>query len=311
MPEERIARVRFFDEGALLPGIEEISLYDLNSHPVLQYNLGDHVLIRSNLVNRSAYTGGIVEEVVSLATGWVGGLMRSITDLADDTNGDAQQTPLASSDALVDWMGEIVKISTDGTAVVRLARPAEPPENWAGDQFYQTAGEDLIVFEGDEDEGDEDVDYIVSDDEEDDIPEEFPWMYDFGGDEDAIADGEDEWEDAWEGGMDEDDIPEASVDGMDEVEPAPFTANGHLESSDALPQLGLDETPTSNEGSGNRFNREKCAGFDILETVADDHPFKSDNTNRNAADWLARIRKEHKILQTSLPGIHVYDTSHP
>jgi hypothetical protein len=57
------------------------------------------------------------------------------------------------------------------------------------------------------------------------------------------------------------------------------------------------------ETNASLLDKEKCSGFDILETVPDDHPFKSDTPVRTSPDWLSRLRKEHRILQTSLPGI--------
>src|SRR5204862_2359426 len=124
-------------------------------------------------------------------------------------------------------------------------------------------GEDLIVFEvgeeGDEEEGYNTEDAWVDDDDDDDqspIP----------------TDSDDEWEDASEGDWAEE-MPQASLDGMDEVE-----TNGHLEEELSL----VDVNPVGDYG----VNKEKCPGFAILETLPDDHPFKSDNANRNAPDWL-------------------------
>jgi hypothetical protein len=144
------------------------------------------------------------------------------------------------------------------------------------------------------------------DDEEDEEAEEVisvveatePWSYSTQGvDVWFQSDSDDEWEDASEGDMQDDEIPEASLDGMDDVEPLPPVAiNGHPEDAPSPTVIKTDPLDSN-------VNKEKCPGFDILETIPSDHPFKSDNTNRNAGDWLSRIRKEHKILQTSLPGM--------
>lgn len=285
MPQERIARVRFFDEGVLLPQIEEISLYDLNSHPVMQYSLGDHVLIRSKLLPPA----GIVEEVVSLAAGFVEGLVRNITDLGEDPAPAHQRAASGLASEKVDWMGEIVKINTDGTVRVRLAREEElNPETWTGERYADAMGEDLIVFEVDDEGQEEEVFSVVE--AEPSGPPDLVWLQ---------SDSEDEWEDASEGDMEDDEIPEASLDGMDDPEPfPPATTNGHLED---VPSPSVINTDLQDSN----VNKEKCPGFDILETIPSDHPFKSDNTNRNVGDWLSRIRKEHKILQTSLPGISI------
>ena len=279
MPQERVGRVRFFDEGVLSPNSEEISLYDLISHPIMQYSLGDHVVIQSKLLPPA----GIVEEVVNLAAGFVEGLVRSVTELNDDAPPSHQRVGSGITPETVDWVGEIERIYTDGTVKVRLAREAEPPPDWTGERYVTVGGEDLIVFE------------VGEDDEEEDYNTEDAWIDDDDDDQSAIpTDSEDEWEDASEGDFDEE-IPEASLDGMDDVETTEAVpTNGHLE-EELSPG---DVNPVGDYG----VNKEKCPGFDILETVPDDHPFKSDNTNRNGPDWLARIRKEHKILQTSLPG---------
>lgn len=282
MPQERVARVRFFDEGVLSPNSEEISLYDLISHPIMQYSLGDHVVIQSKLLPPA----GIVEEVVNLAAGFVEGLVRSVAELSDDAPPTHQRVASGITPDTADWVGEIERIYTDGTVKVRLAREVEPPPDWTGERYTTVGGEDLIVFEVGEE-----------DDEEDDYNTEDVWMDEDEDDEDhgaILTDSEDEWEDASEGDEDEE-IPEASLDGMDEVEMTEAVPpNSHLEE-----QLSPMDVNTV---GGYGVNKEKCPGFDILETVPDDHPFKSDNANRTTPDWLARIRKEHKILQTSLPG---------
>lgn len=284
MPQERVARVRFFDEGVLSPLSEEISLYDLISHPIMQYSLGDHVVIQSKLLPPA----GIVEEVVNLAAEFVEGLVRTVTELSDDIPPTHQRVASGITPDTIDWVGEIERIYTDGTVKVRLAREVEPPPDWTGERYTTVGGEDLIVFEVGE--GDDEEDYYNSEDgwidEDDDEQSPIP------------TDSEDEWEDASEGDLDEE-IPEASLDGMSEVETMEAVPmNGHLE-EELSP---IDVNTVSDYG----VNKEKCPGFDILETVPDDHPFKSDNTNRNTPDWLSRIRKEHKILQTSLPGKYIY-----
>jgi len=249
----------------------------------MQYSLGDHVLIRSKLLPPA----GIVEEVVSLAAGFVEGLVRNITELGDDPALAHQRAASGLASEKVDWMGEIVKINTDGTVRVRLAREEEPSPEWTGERYADVMGEDLIVFEVDDDEQQEEEVFSVVETEPSGPPD-LMWLQ---------SDSEDEWEDASEGDMENDEIPEASLDGMDDIEPLPpIATNGYPED---VPSPSVVNT----EPQDSIVNKEKCPGFDILETVPSDHPFKSDNTNRNGADWLSRIRKEHKILQTSLPGM--------
>lgn len=241
----------------------------------MQYSLGDHVVIQSRLLAPA----GIVEEVVNLAAEFVEGLVRSVAEMGEDAPPINQRAVSGFALGTVDWVGEIERIYTNGTFKVRLAREAEPPPDWSGERYATVSGEDLIVFD-------------VEEDEEEDYTDEDCWVDTE--DESGMSDNsEDEWEDASEGNSD-DEIPEASVDDINEVEMTDqVTANGHLEDEPLL-----DVHPAGNYG----INKEKCPGFDILETVPDDHPFKSDIPNRNVPDWLARIRKEHKILQTSLPG---------
>jgi len=278
VPQERFARVRFFDEGVLLPQVEEVSLYDLNSHPVLQFSLGDHVLLRTKIVAPA----GILGEVVNLATGFVEGLIRSVTDGGDSETPTIPRAGSGMADN-IDWVGEIVKINTDGTVKVRLAREANPPPDWAGERYDLVKGEDLIVIEAD-------------DESEGDTEDYDNWFA-----EEISLDGsdsDDEWEDASEGDL-EDELPEASLDGMDEIDTSePIITNGPPEEMSVV----IDSSPVTRESHELNVNREKCPGFDILEDVPDDHPFKLDYPSRRSADWLARIRKEHKILQSSLPG---------
>jgi len=237
----------------------------------MQYSLGDHVAIQSKLLPPA----GIVEEVVNLAAGFVEGLVRNISELGDDEPATHQRATSVFTPDDIDWVGEIEQIYSDGTVKVRLARDIEPHPGWTGERYATVPGGDLIVFEVGE-EGEEEMDDI--------------WM----DDESVDSNSEDEWEDASEGDFG-DEIPEASLDGMDEVEiTEPVATNSHLEEMTSSVYVDTE----TNYG----VNSEKCIGFDILETVPDDHPFKSDIANRNPPDWLARIRKEHKILQTSLPG---------
>jgi hypothetical protein len=275
IPDDRMARVRFFNEGHLLAEVKEISLYDLNSHPILQYSLGDHVMIRNKL--EPSLTQGIVEGVVTLATELVGGMFQRVTD---------SHPPSLSNGINVDWVGEIFKINTDGTVVVRLARELETTKDWIGERFDTVKGEDLVVFEPDDDDGEGDWDY------EDDVSH---W---------SDEDSDEEWEDAMD-----DDIPEASLDGMDDIDESPTDAtpvsvNGNNESMPVdvpvdVPQVNLNSILSDAIG----LNKEKCAGFDILAEVPNDHPFRSDppSTQTDRA-FLSRIRNEHQILQSSLPG---------
>ena len=282
-----MARVRFFGQGFLLPQVEEVSLYDLNSHPVLQYGLGDHVLIRPKLLPPA----GIVEEVVNLAAGFVEGLVRSVTDSNDDLTGHQRQ-PSSFATENVDWMGEVVKINSDGTVKVRLARELEPPPEWAGERYDVVKGEDLIVFEVNEEDEDEEMDDIVDAGYWVDDDGEVTWNDSDNSDE--------EWEDASEGDM-ATEIPEASLDGMEEIQsPEPTNTNGHLDVDNLASPVEV--TPLSVDASEWGIDKQKCPGFDILENVPDDHPFKSDGPGSPGREWFSRIRKEHKILQTSLPG---------
>ena len=283
-PEERIARVRFFDEGTLLPAIEEISLYELNAHPILQYSLGDHVLIQPKLLPPA----GIVVEVVSMTAGFVEHIVRRMRESEDGNVPGHQRTTTAITEQ-VDWMGEITRINVDGTVKVRLARETEPPPDWGGERYVVVKSEELIVFEGDEEDEEGDVEMIEGEDFEDEQDE---------------TDDEDDWEDASEGDEDdEDEIPQASLDGMSDVEPITeegIDINGNMDDLVEMPAVpGLVAVPETN---ASQLDKAKCVGFDILETVPDDHPFKIGIPVRTSPEFLSRIRKEHRILQTSLPG---------
>jgi ubiquitin-conjugating enzyme E2 O len=309
MPQERVARIRFFDEGELLPKVEEISLYDLNSHPILQYSLGDHVLIRSKLLP----PGGVVDEVISLATGLVQRVVRSVRAGDDQPSGHQRQSSVNTE--AVDWMGEVVKINTDGTVKVRLAREADPPPEWPGERFVTVKAEDVIVFEGDSDEEEDDLPIFDSDDwidddegfdEEEDEEIENENENENENEQDN-HNSEDEWEDASSAS---DEIPEASLDAMSDVEQAehaqPVTVNGHIEPEwtqmDSVEPVAIQETAVEEPAIEPTTQDERYPRFDILESVPSDHPFKSDNPRRSGGEWLARIRREHRILQSSLPG---------
>jgi hypothetical protein len=212
-----------------------------------------------------------------MTAGFVEHIVRRMTDNEDP----GAATPGLGEE--VDWMGEIVRINVDGTVKVRLARETEPPPGRGGERYAIVKAEELILFEeGDEDE--EDVESI-----------------DIMGVEDVDAMSDDE--DASEGTDDE--IPQASLDGMSDVE------SPEEEDEEMKDVNGIDhdlpsptaEIPPVPEPTASQLDREKCAGFDILETVPDDHPFKNDVPTRTSLDYLSRIRKEHRILQTSLPGL--------
>lgn len=292
MPQERVARVRFFDEGVLLPEIEESSLYDLNPHPGLQYGLGDHVLIRPKLLPPA----GLVEEVVNLAAGFVEGLVRSVTEFdGSDAPVGHQRAQSGFGTDKVDWMGEVAKINSDGTVTVRLAREVEPPLEWEGERYSVVKGEDLIVFEVDDNDDEEDgmENIIDAEDWLDDATAEV-W-------EEESNDSDEEWEDASEGDMDVD-IPEASLDGRDDDLSPQIPVDADIHVNDTASPIGIAHPTIDTREWGTET--EKCLRFDILESIPSDHPFKSDNVNSNQGrEWLARIRNEHRILQTSLPGI--------
>lgn len=266
-------------------------MYDLNSHPILQHSLGDHVLIRPKLLPPTS----VIEEVVNFAAGFVEGFVRTVTDYDDDAPAHQRAASGLTTEG-VDWMGEVYKINTDGTVKVRLAQPYDPLPEWTGERFAMTRGEDLIVFEGsdDEDEDDEDMGSTI---------DSVLGGFGPGGRIMVVSDNSDEeWEDASEGDMDVD-MPEASLDGMDDVvSPQPVDVNGQV---DVVSPVDLG--PIGNEAHEWGIDTDRCAGFAILETVPDDHPFKSDRGgSTHGRDWLARIRKEHKILLTSLPGINLF-----
>ena len=231
---------------------------------------------------------------MNLAAGFVEGLVRSVTEFdGSDAPTGHQRGQSGFATDKVDWMGEVVKINTDGTVTVRLAREIEPPLEWEGERYAVVKGEDLIVFEVDDnDEEDEMENIIDAEDWLDDATAEV-W-------EDESNDSDEEWEDASEGDMDLE-VPEASLDGKDDDLPSPNQAdsNGHVDDT-ASP---IEISPPSSDTREWGIATEKCPRFDILEEVPHDHPFKSDNVNFNQGrEWFARIRKEHRILQSSLPG---------
>ena len=251
-------------------------------------------MIRSKLLPPA----GLVEEVVNLAAGFVEGLVRSVTEFdGSDAPTGHQRAQTGFATDKVDWMGEIAKINSDGTVTVRLAREVELSLDWEGERYSVVRGEDLIVFEVDNDDDEEDEMENIIDAED--------WLDDATGEvwEDESNDSDEEWEDASEGDMDVD-IPEASLDGKDDDLPPIISIDADIPLGDTSSPSPIDITdPTGNTREWG-IETEKCPRFDILETVPSDHPFKNDNVNANQArEWLSRIRKEHRILQTSLPGI--------
>ena len=193
-------------------------------------------------------------------------------------------------------MGEIVKIHTNGTVIVRLARELDPPPGFGGERYEIVKAENLIVLDTDEDNQEEEVD-VIADDED--------W-------EDEEYTTDDEWEDTSDGS---EEIGEASLDGITDVE-SNFEQIDNKAMAAPGVALGLEEGRPSDESideippvspSQLQFHAdsEKCPRFDMLEEVPDDHPFKSDVPINTPATWLARIRKEHNILQSSLPGTSI------
>lgn len=226
-----------------------------------------------------------------MTAGFVEQIVRRLTESEDEPGHQRTNTGLTSE--AVDWMGEIARINVDGTVEVRLAREMAPPPGWAGDKYVVVKSEELIVFEGDEEE-----------DEEGDVQSiDMSGRGEFNEDDEEATDDEDEWEDASD--EDEEEISHASLDGMSDVEPTEEEVGdvkGNLDeipSEEILPVPAIVDVPETNTS---QLDKEKCAGFDILETVPDDHPFKSDTPVRTSPEWLSRIRREHRILLTSLPG---------
>jgi hypothetical protein len=222
-----------------------------------------------------------------MTAGFVEHIVRRMTD-SDDLSAAA---PGLGEE--VDWMGEIVRINVDGTVKVRLARETEPPPGWGGERYAVVKCEELILFEED-DEDEEDVESI-----------EMMGVEDV----DVVSDDEDEWEDASEGTDEE--IPQASLDGMSDVESPEEEEDEAMNDVNGLtpdlpsPTAEIPTVPDTigvPETTASQLDQEKCAGFDILETVPDDHPFKNDVPTQTSPSYLSRIRKEHRILQTSLPG---------
>lgn len=214
-----------------------------------------------------------------MTAGFVEHIVRRMTD-SEDANAAA---PGLGEE--VDWMGEIVRINIDGTVKVRLARETEPPPGWGGERYAVVKCGQLILIEEDE-EDEEDVESI-----------------DVMGVDDVDGDDEDEWEDASEGTDEE--IPQASLDGMSDVECPEEEMNdvNGITHDVPSPTSEIPDTIGVPATTASQLDQEKCAGFDILETVPDDHPFKNDVPLRTSPHYLSRIRKEHRILQTSLPGI--------
>lgn len=223
---------------------------------------------------------GFIEEMINLASDVVENLVRSVTD-----SGDSEpQTNQGATDVAtnrIDWVGEILRINLDGTVKVRLAREADPGPDWTGERYELAESQDLLVIESEGSEGDDD--------------DAYEWF----SDDMDMSDGsgsEDEWEDTSEG-EDVENLPEASLDGMTDVEKSEsVVSNGDAE------EMTIDKSPATSSPFELTINADNCPRFDILEIVPDDHPFKSDSPGRQLSEWLARIRREHKILRTSLPG---------
>lgn len=205
---------------------------------------------------------------------------------------NVQKMPRTASDAHeIDWFGIVVDMQPDGTIIVQL--PAGRKISVTMDKVSLLAGltddDDSDAGDLPDEDDDDDDDSILMDFLRED--ENIPWTTDDGTTvENANAD---EWEDD-NGDEDDDDDNDDDDDEMEE------------DSEMEVKKIEIDnEVPldTAAESVDNHDKKSEVPVFEILEQAPDDHFFKkfnSDSTS-HSKKFLSHLRKEYKILQSSLP----------
>lgn len=188
---------------------------------------------------------------------------------SSNTKRPAQRMPRMAEEASeINWYGVVSELRLDGKAVVRLPVGTLTEENIERLAIFDDGFDDGTGFFDDDREHDHDMHMFEAD---------APWTTEDG---DEIQ-GED-WEDVADtnGG----DVQEIIVDDDDDVG---LGNNGCTNSNSRT--IELDDGP--------------CTLFEILEQAPRDHAYYLDDNNGGSGNkqFLSRLQREYKILQSSLP----------
>ena len=317
---ERTAIVRWFEEpniqilnspdpvlipgstlGALSQECSEVSCFETVSYPALAKHRGDIVLIAPEDISHirvneapDRQSGGMIEYLSSTLNNLRNRLPSSVTSFSNETN---TTLPLRN---VYDWFGTVVDLGLDGMLTVRLGALDEIQDVRVPIERVTTlveAGASAAFFEEmsimDEEMEDED-DWSGLDDDEDSEPRIIEESVEYEGGRRLSADGGD---DMWMTDDEEYERPASPLE-MAETEKVEAPAG---ESSISITHNNL--------ASGrSRFSQYSAmpSQFAILDEEAPQSLYYILSPVSLNANLMRRIRKEHKILQSSLPdGIWV------
>ena len=313
---ERLARVRWFDDtdisiglhdrslwvsGSLGPISErfsEVSLYEIATHPALARDRGDLVVV---IPNPQSLQGAIdIPEKVALIRDLIG--QTENDDFPKNLHLTASEIDAKDSLQGIDWLGEITDVLLDGRVTIRLGALTEVRD-------ISVPISRTILVDDDEDTDDTDGSSIGDDD---DLNRR---------DLSARTNGQGLLEPKevvveYEGGSrldtDEDDILwETEDDASPELGPDASTSeslNYELPNVDDDARISRVNSPIVSDAEVFRYSPHSSMPlqFAVLDKSAPaDHHFYQDTRISNK-NFLRRMSKEHRILQSSTPdGIFI------
>ncbi|KAI0650395.1 hypothetical protein C8Q79DRAFT_902140 [Trametes meyenii] len=326
--QDRTAYVRVVETGAF----ELASVLELDPHGTgdwsalapandgLGVRRGDFVFIHREGTNNGARAPmvpriGEVEEWVREApivgpTGQLGGWRREMTDLGTriaeqrGKEGSVEEVPIGrpqKDDPSLNWFGEVLDLRLDGTIEVivpngdivvvpleRLTRLYDSVEQledlWGDDEGTVEEGDEVEMWEVDQD---------------------GRWV-------ESAVDDADEWESADEDSMEVEDA-EGGGDwspSTDTVIPPPLNGQTPMAVDDAHPPesalASASQSPLPSDGANEPTEDEDATDspwkrFEVLPSAPADHAFYNTPPASHSRQFMARMAKEYKALQSSLP----------
>lgn len=284
---ERVAQIRWFSgsvafanddhhillpdslTGTLLPGVEQVSLYEIWTRPGLSRRLGDFVIFLPPPATppSAAYAGK--------------------TEMAYQ---EAQRLsePLGNER---EWLGEVAELGLDGLLTVRLGASPNPRNvkiPW--ECTLMAYGTDYDDTDMDADDGLVDLDGS-SENSSTEASEDGVWVDEMGHDIDQGDDEEAQWM------TDEEENNAMEVDDDDNTPLEDEKGSTHGPNPGGPLQFSY-----SNFFSRARESSIKLASFEILDGSApQDHHFSMRDSTSMDTHRLRRIQKEQRILQSSMP----------
>ena len=353
--KERLARLRLFDDpkvelleqgnvlkagsrlGSISDVVEEVSLYEVMSHPALLRRRGDLVILpperpfhnaiqqlQSNTSScslgpstlsylRSVHPASKFEHLRNIAKHYVqncGSLQNGIWPGAASQTSPDPTLPL-------DWVGEIIDLRTDGFATVRLGALGSECHDIKVpfERVLMVVDDDADLDEGSSMMSDIDPwsGYRSGSDDDDDYVSALLEEVEYEGGERLDDDSDSVW-------MTDDDAAEQqdvvmgdspAVDPLDgardpDTEDLPHDAeiSASASNSPVSPRTGpfISDLAALRPVSGNR-----PASFSILESEPPSNQFGVEETpSAISAAFLRRVTREQRILSTSLPVNEIY-----